>query len=259
MGGETRSSNCSARLAAATPNSVLLRPFQPHRAEVARPRTVLTTWRSGADMGKSSARAQRRALLGAEEERRLRAVVDDMVNKVLHGGQGFEAVATTLWEQAGAPDLAIAADAGLLTLSTDAFDIGAETAVQMDQYAVTLRRLLEDPSSHLMFDEQIAGLVAAMIREQQAEMHPMTAAHALRAATGTGLIDQLPAFPDSPMETILATRAELSGPLIRHRKVVKNLAAQLTSCSTQRCGARFTTCGMTRFSPPSSPSALICP
>jgi hypothetical protein len=82
-------------------------------------------------------------------------MVAEMVGKFLHGEQGFEAVTSNLWEQAGAPDLAVAADAGLLTLSTDAFDFGAQTGLQMEQYVETLKRLLADPHSHLMFDEQI--------------------------------------------------------------------------------------------------------
>jgi hypothetical protein len=174
-------------------------------------------------------RAQRRKFLGADGSRRVRGMVAEMVGKFLHGEQGFEAVTSILWEQAGAPDLAVAADAGLLTLSTDAFDFGAQTGLQMEQYVETLKRLLADPHSHLMFDEQIAGIVTAMLREEQAELHPLTAEHALRAATGTGLVERLPAFPEAPMDAILEARSELAEPLVRYRKGVIDLSVKLMS------------------------------
>jgi hypothetical protein len=174
-------------------------------------------------------RAQRRKFLGADGSRRVRGIVAEMVGKFLHGEEGFEAVASNLWEQAGAPDLAVAADAGLLTLSTDAFDFGAQTGLQMEQYVETLKRLLVDPHSHPMFDVQIASIVTAMLREKQAGLHPLTATHALRAATGTGLVERLPAFPEAPMDAILETRSELAEPLVRYRKGVIDLSAKLLS------------------------------
>lgn len=193
--------------------------------DVAQMRSALLTIKQLNDLS----RTQRRKLIGADSSRQIRGMVAEMVGQFLHGEQGFEAVANSLWEQAGAPDLAVAADAGLLTLSTDAFDIGAQTGLQMEQYAETLRRLLADPHSHLMFDEQMTSLVAAMLREQQAEMHPLTAAHSLRAATGAGLVEHLPAFPEASMDTILDTRSELAEPLIRYRKGVIDLSAKLLS------------------------------
>lgn len=174
-------------------------------------------------------RAERRKLLGAAGSRQLREMVAELVGQFLHGEDGFEAVANNLWEQAGAPDLAVAAEAGLLTLSTDAFDFAAKSGLQMEQYVETLRRLLADPQSHLMFDEHIAGIVAAMLREEQAQLHPLTAQHALRAATGAGLVERLPAFPEAPMDAILETRMELADSLLRYRKGVSTLSAKLLS------------------------------
>jgi hypothetical protein len=80
-----------------------------------------------------------------------------------------------------------------------------------------------------MFDEQIAGIVTAILREEQAELHPLTAEHALRAATGTGLVARLPAFPEAPMDTILEARSELAEPLVRYRKGVIDLSVKLMS------------------------------
>jgi hypothetical protein len=174
-------------------------------------------------------REQRRQLLGPERSRQIRGIVADMVGKFLHGEQGLEGVANRLWEQAGAPDLAVAAEAGLLTLSTDPFDFAAKTDLQMEQYVQTLRRLLADPTRNLMFDGQIASIVTAMVGEDQAELHPLTAKHALHAATGTGLVERLPAFPEAPMDAILQTRSDLAEPLVRYRKGIISLSAKLVS------------------------------
>ncbi|MDQ0260486.1 hypothetical protein J2W20_002390 [Sinomonas atrocyanea] len=174
-------------------------------------------------------REARRRLLGAERSRQIRETVNGFVSSFLGGDHGFNAVVGKMWEQAGAPDLAIAAEAGLLTLSADAFEISADLGLTVDQYAETLKRLLGDPRSHLMFDDQIAGIVNAMLREEQAQLHPLTEKHAVRAATGIGLVERLPAFPEAPIEAILETRSELAVPLISYRKGIADLSAKLVS------------------------------
>jgi hypothetical protein len=174
-------------------------------------------------------RAERRKRLGPAGSREIRAMVDEMAGRLLNGETGLQAVANQMWEQAGAQDLAVAAEAGLLTVSTDAFEVGAPTGLQMDQFLATLRRLLADPSSHLMFDDQIAGMVTAMLSEDQAVLHPLAETHARRVATGTGLLARLPAFPDADMSSILEVRSELSEPLIRYRRGIVDLSARLTS------------------------------
>lgn len=188
-------------------------------------RTALSTMRSLNLLS----RDERREVLGPQKSRELRALVNDMTDRFLRGEQGFEAVAVRMWEQAGAPDLAVAVGAGLLTISTQAFDIGAESDLQMQQYVDTLTHLLANPSAHLMFDSQIASLSAAIMRESNTELHPLTADHAVRAAVGAGLIERLPAFPDADVEAIIATRRDLAEPLVRYRRGITHLAATLSS------------------------------
>lgn len=196
-----------------------------YTGDVDQMRTVLDAMKRLNDLP----RAERRRLLGPDGNRQIRSIVAEMVGTFLGGEQGFEAIVSSLFEQAGAPDLGIAAEAGLLTLSTDAFEFDAQTGLQMEQYAGTLRRLLGDPHSHLMFDEQIASIATAMVRDEQVEMHPLTAEHALRTVTGTGLVERLPAFPDASMEAILDTRKELASSLVCYRTGVIGLTAKLRS------------------------------
>lgn len=177
-------------------------------------------------------RSQRRQALGPQRSRELASMLDEMAGKFLDGERGFRTTASKVWEQAGAPDLAVAAEAGLLTLSSSAFGLETDSKVQIEQYVETLKRLLADPTSHLIFDEQVGGLVAAMMREDEAQVHPLTAQHGVRATTGTGLIERLPAFPDAPIESILDTRAQLSEPLVRYRRGITGLADRLSSDAT---------------------------
>lgn len=193
--------------------------------DIAEMRAVLSQVKAFHDLP----RAQRRAALGAERSRQLREMVEEMVSKFRDGETGIEAVAADLWERAGAPDLAVAADAGLLSIATDAFSLESPIDQQVAQYSDTLRRLFADPSSHLMFDEQIAQLAGAMVREGRATLHPLAADHSLRAATGAGLVARLPAFPDAPIESILETRSELSEPLARYRVGVRSISDRLAS------------------------------
>lgn len=174
-------------------------------------------------------RTQRRKVFGVEGSRQLRGLVQEFADRGLHGEEGLEAVAAKQWEKAGAPDLAIAAESGLFTLNTEIFDWAVDTDRQIDQYVKAIRDLIADPTAHLMFDEAMGTLARHLVEETDAEMHPLAARHAKQALTGTGLIAHLPAFPDSAMEQIIATRKDLLDPLSRYRRGMAALSAKLTS------------------------------
>lgn len=174
-------------------------------------------------------RTQRRKAFGVEGSRQLRGLVQEFADRGLHGGEGIEAVAAKQWEKAGAPDLAVAAESGLLTLNTEIFDWVGDADRQIDQYVKAIGSLLADPAAHLMFDEAMGVLARHLVEETDAEMHPVAARHTKQAMTGTGLIAHLPAFPDSDMEQIIATRKDLSDPLSRYRRGMAGLSAKLTS------------------------------
>lgn len=174
-------------------------------------------------------RADRRRRIGPEKSRELMAMVNSTVDQVLHGKNGFETIASRMWEEAGAPDLGAAMEAGLLTLSTDAFDVQKDTKTQVEQYTATIERLIRDPRSHLMFDADIATLAASLQRERGTKMDPLAAKHTKQLATATGLIEHLPAFPDASVESILKTRRDLNEPLIRYRRGVVAVTQKLAS------------------------------
>jgi hypothetical protein len=177
----------------------------------------------------SLSRAQRRGQLGPQGARELSDTLARILAELSQFSDDFAQTAHELFITAGAPELAEAADAGLLTLSQTAFDLSASSDDMIAQYTNTLGGLLTDPSAHLMFDARMAGIASAMIDEGLAEPHPLTMDHSTRAITGTGLIARLPAFPDSQMADLLRTRAELAEPLLGYRGAVRRLATAVQS------------------------------
>ena len=172
-------------------------------------------------------RADRRKAFGPGKDKEFRAEMQTLLEVFTHGAQSFSKIAEGMWQRAGAPDLSVAMERGVLTLSTDAFDPAADQ--MMEQYADTLKRLVEDPSNHLMFDESVGNLVRAMVREGKARLDPIAGQHTSRAITGTGLIEHLPAFSESGIESIIDTREELAEPLVRYRKSIVGFSEKLHS------------------------------
>lgn len=140
-----------------------------------------------------------------------RPELDDVVNDI-HGA-------------AGAEELELALERGVLTLATP----GPSNSLDMDEYAETLKRLVSSPSSHLLFDEQISGLVSAMIREGAVEPHRLTMTRTGQAVTGAGMVQRLPAFPDTTMAAVLEARDQLIDPLKTYRTATVELASKLAA------------------------------
>ena len=173
-------------------------------------------------------RAERRRRLDPAEDRQLRALMREVDSLLGPSSQDFATTVNRLWDEAGASDLSAAAEAGLLTISSDAFNLHT-SGDAMAEYVETIQCLLQDPKAHLMFDQQVSALVTALMRETGTGLHPLTQSHAAQAATGAGLIERLPAFPDAPMELILEARDNLAEALGPYRKAVVRLAASLAT------------------------------
>lgn len=134
-----------------------------------------------------------------------------------------------IWTGAGGADLEVIADAGLLSLSPDAFSLDASGTPDLDGFVNALKQLLANPNSHLLFDQAIIQLVDAMVREDVAEVNVVAAQTAKKLATGTRLIERLPTFPNAPIDELIRTKSDLSEPLVRYRGAVKNLSSKLTT------------------------------
>ena len=92
------------------------------------------------------------------------------------GRGGFADVAADMFEKSGGQELAEAHEAGVLTLATDALDLGSGSSTQVAQYTETLKTLLSDPT-HLLFDDRISNLARSMVDEGSVEPHQLALQH----------------------------------------------------------------------------------
>jgi hypothetical protein len=139
----------------------------------------------------------------------------------------YQAAAATMNHSAGADELQVAIDRGVLTIDATPLIGTDDMDAITNAFVGEIKALLEDPSAHLLFDEQISSLAAAMVREGLVEPHRLALSHALRAGTGTGLVERLPALTGCSVGSVLDARVDLEGPLARYRRAVVHLASRI--------------------------------
>lgn len=131
---------------------------------------------------------------------------------------------------AGAEDLIPALDAGVLTLSPAGLTENTTDAGGMlVNFLDIVKTHLADPRSRLMFDDDLAGLVWALVQEGGVAPHHLALSHAGQAVVGSGLVTRLPAFIAPPMKEILDLRRDLQDALTNYRAAVVGLADRLTT------------------------------
>jgi hypothetical protein len=138
-------------------------------------------------------------------------------------------VAEDMTRQSGAAELIPCIEAGILTLSDAGLSQidSSQTDAMVDQWVDLLRQRLNDGSTRLLFDDGAGSLVASMIREGMIRSNDLGLKHAGEAATGSGFITRLPAFPQAPMDELLDLRSDLQGPLVRYRAAVMKISGDL--------------------------------
>lgn len=171
-------------------------------------------------------RSQRRKLPLEQREslQDLRASFERMMTST----DGPQDTLEKVLEQWGAPELGEALDAGALVVNW-ASTSPEGTPEMIEQYSDHLRDLLASPHTHLLLDESTAGLARAMIDEGHVSPSELTLSRAARSRVGTGLVANLPAFPDARITSILEARAELSEPLSAYRRGVAEISEKLHS------------------------------
>lgn len=167
-----------------------------------------------------------RAVAGKEAADQLAALREGMTQSA----EQFSARTEELLTAAGAGELVPALDAGVLTLSTAGLAEDVTGAGDMlVNFLDLVKAHLANPRSRLMFDDDLAGLVRAMIREGVVDPHHLAVTHAGQAAVGSGLVARLPAFVAPPMTEILDLRRDLHASLASYRAAVVRLADRLTT------------------------------
>ncbi len=139
-------------------------------------------------------------------------------------------IAAGLLESSGGVELIPALESGVVTLSPSGLEgQGATTDDAVENWLRLLKRLVHDPEMRLLFDDGVADLVRALVREGTVRPRELTLQHAGQAAIGAGLIARLPVFPQARLDELLDLRADLSGALSRYRLAVVRISAKLRS------------------------------
>lgn len=165
---------------------------------------------------------RRRAVISEAQEVQYIKGLQDVQAAMGEAGQ----IAHELRASAGATELDLAISDGALSVASAGFSIDHPVDEQVQWYADRLRSALSSPAGALLLDERTVELM----REQEfTPKFDLVGERANRAATGTGLIERLPVFPDASMADVLAVREELAEGRVQYRVAVKRLASQLAS------------------------------
>lgn len=105
-------------------------------------------------------RAERRSRLGAKRSSELASLMADFQNSMNAPGGPRESMQEVL-QRAQVPELEVALEAGVLTLSTDFMSLDADTDTQIREYTDRLKELLGRPGSHLLLDERMSTIARA--------------------------------------------------------------------------------------------------
>lgn len=139
----------------------------------------------------------------------------------------LQSVGDRLVDESGANQLAPAIAGGLLTFSDAGLGEASNVGDLGEPFGRRLAQLMLDPKRHLVFDDRIADLAAAMIAEGYVIPDRIATARSKVAHVGNGLLARLPVFPDAPLDELIDLRTDLDGPLSRYRGAAARLAAKL--------------------------------
>lgn len=140
------------------------------------------------------------------------------------------AIAEEVFGGAEAPELELALDAGDLTLVDEGIQLEDRTDEQVLWFQQRIAQALSDPGTTVLLDQ----LTSQFMQETFAQgkgLSPVAATRSLHSATGTGLVERLPTFPDASMSDVLEARAELADGRAKYRVAVKALAGKLQSAA----------------------------
>lgn len=141
----------------------------------------------------------------------------------------LRATITDLVDVSGYPEMLAAERAGLLTL-TPMPVLGTDTDELVRHHVDRLKRLMRKGKNvHLVLDEDTAGLARAMHDEGKITVTESAANRMKRALTSEGLLDRLPAFPDTPLDELIDMRNDLTEPLTRYRREVDDLSRTIAN------------------------------
>lgn len=170
-------------------------------------------------------RAQRRKLLTPAQRGQVQQLRDSF-EQMVAAADGLQDTVDKVLHESGAPELVEALESGALVVNWASVGFNED---MIERFSDHLRGLLASPDTHLLLDDSMADLARAMIDEGQVSPADLTLSRAARSRVGTGLVSNLPAFPDARVASILEARADLGEPLSAYRKGVTRISERLRS------------------------------
>lgn len=131
---------------------------------------------------------------------------------------------------ANAPELELALETGDVTLVSEGSQLEDDSEQQLAWFQDRIAQALADPGTTVLLDQ----LTTQFLRESFAQgegLSPVADSRFRRSATGTGLVERLPTFPDASMAEVLEVRADLAEGRAQYRAAVMNLAKNLQSAA----------------------------
>ncbi len=104
-----------------------------------------------------------------------------------------------------------------------------QTTQIIQSFVKKLYRHLESGIDYLIFDEAIAGLVEAAVREGVFQPAVGPQGRSAQAMTAASFIARLPTFPEAKVDELLDIREELRAPVTRFRSAMVAMAHSFTS------------------------------
>lgn len=177
----------------------------------------------------SLTRAQRRELLGGyADDPEVKRFLESTAESLQGPTEQIRAIATGLVDTSGRRELDVPIKLGLVKIRD--VDLAAgDTDAMIASYVEQLKKSLEDPAIHALFDRSSASLARSLVREGHVDLHRLTLVHAKEAAVGGGLISRLPSFPTSSIDEVLELRGDLMAQLAGYRRAIVGFAGRVQS------------------------------
>ncbi len=138
--------------------------------------------------------------------------------------ESVSAMGEQMWRDAGGEQLDIAWEAGLLRFAL-IDDAVRDLDALVDHFVEDLRGAIEGTQQYPLLDDSTGSLVASAVAEGTWTIPELTTRRVAEASLATGLVGQLPAYPNASMEGVLEARAELHDHLPPFRRAVAHLDA----------------------------------
>ena len=138
----------------------------------------------------------------------------------------------SMLETSGMHELVVAYQAGLVDVHPLIPQQGLPSTNRdqiIDSFLEQLAEVIVTGHAHPIFDDAAKGLVRAMVEEGVAQPSDVQVRRGKQAATGTGLIEQLPSFATATMLEVIDIRQDLDAPLARYRGAVAQISSGFDS------------------------------